>query len=331
MSKGKNKSEPVRPVQTKPEKTPNASPLGKQAKYGVSVILALLLVLVVVSVMRWTRGSDEGESTALAGNADARPSESAAGIPADGSGEARLGAPLKTDAAGLPGFGSATQATIVPAAPHTPASNSPGDPVLPPWASNAASTETRESGSNGSSDRPTAPSLTITSDPFLVGGNPQTDRAADSARDSSKNPENPPAGDAELKSTAIAEPKPESSSPPVEPNPWRDFTVSTAAPTMPTAPAFADVSAPAEGHGNNPPPAAAEPAPSNRIWQPDRPGRTYTVVAGDTLFNIARHELGRASRWTEIYELNRDKLGRDFNSLKPGMKLALPERKTTLR
>jgi len=54
-------------------------------------------------------------------------------------------------------------------------------------------------------------------------------------------------------------------------------------------------------------------------------GRTYTVVEGDTLFNIARYELGKASRWAEIYELNRDVLGKDFNYLTPGTQLTLPE------
>ena len=56
-----------------------------------------------------------------------------------------------------------------------------------------------------------------------------------------------------------------------------------------------------------------------------RRGRTYTVAEGDTLFNIARYELGKASRWAEIYELNRDVLGKDFNYLTPGMKLTLPD------
>ncbi|HEV3338960.1 MAG TPA: LysM peptidoglycan-binding domain-containing protein [Pirellulales bacterium] len=54
--------------------------------------------------------------------------------------------------------------------------------------------------------------------------------------------------------------------------------------------------------------------------------RTYTVAEGDTLFDIARHELGKASRWAEIYQLNREQLGEDFNYLSPGMQLALPER-----
>jgi nucleoid-associated protein YgaU len=53
--------------------------------------------------------------------------------------------------------------------------------------------------------------------------------------------------------------------------------------------------------------------------------RSYTVVEGDTLFDIARYELGKASRWAEIYELNRNSLGKDFDYLVPGTELALPE------
>ncbi len=56
-----------------------------------------------------------------------------------------------------------------------------------------------------------------------------------------------------------------------------------------------------------------------------RGGRTYTVSEGDTLFDIARYELGKAARWVEIYELNRDVLGGDFNYLKPGTKLLMPD------
>jgi nucleoid-associated protein YgaU len=57
-----------------------------------------------------------------------------------------------------------------------------------------------------------------------------------------------------------------------------------------------------------------------------RSGRTYTVAEGDTLFIIAKYELGKASRWAEIYELNRDLLGKDYNYLTPGMQLTLPEK-----
>jgi len=53
-------------------------------------------------------------------------------------------------------------------------------------------------------------------------------------------------------------------------------------------------------------------------------GRVYTVADGDTLFEIARHELGKPARWAEIYQLNRDLLGDDFDYLRPGTELFLP-------
>lgn len=54
-------------------------------------------------------------------------------------------------------------------------------------------------------------------------------------------------------------------------------------------------------------------------------GRPYTVEQGDTLFDIARYELGKASRWAEIHELNRDVLGDDYDYLVPGTQLLLPD------
>jgi nucleoid-associated protein YgaU len=57
-------------------------------------------------------------------------------------------------------------------------------------------------------------------------------------------------------------------------------------------------------------------------------GRVYMVQEGDNLFDIARHELGKATRWTEIVDLNREVLGaslEDLNYLTPGMKLILPQ------
>ncbi len=50
----------------------------------------------------------------------------------------------------------------------------------------------------------------------------------------------------------------------------------------------------------------------------------YVVAEGDTLFDIARYELGKASRWAEIYKLNRDVLGEDFDYLRPGTELVMP-------
>jgi nucleoid-associated protein YgaU len=54
----------------------------------------------------------------------------------------------------------------------------------------------------------------------------------------------------------------------------------------------------------------------------------YVVQEGDNLFDIARYELGKATRWTDIVELNREALGAnldDLNYLTPGMKLILPQ------
>jgi nucleoid-associated protein YgaU len=53
--------------------------------------------------------------------------------------------------------------------------------------------------------------------------------------------------------------------------------------------------------------------------------KVYVVQEGDTLYDIARYELGKPSRWGEIYELNKDVLGKQFDYLSPGMKLALPD------
>jgi nucleoid-associated protein YgaU len=53
-------------------------------------------------------------------------------------------------------------------------------------------------------------------------------------------------------------------------------------------------------------------------------GRTYTVAEGESLFDIARAELGKASRWAEIYDLNVDVLDKDLDSLTPGTKIVLP-------
>jgi len=52
--------------------------------------------------------------------------------------------------------------------------------------------------------------------------------------------------------------------------------------------------------------------------------RVYVVEEGDTLFDIARYELGKASRWSEIYDLNRQVLGEDMDYLRPGTQLILP-------
>ncbi len=58
-------------------------------------------------------------------------------------------------------------------------------------------------------------------------------------------------------------------------------------------------------------------------------GRTYVVQEGDTLFDIARYELGEANRWHEIRQLNRDVLGDNADRLRAGIQLRLPAVATT--
>jgi 2',3'-cyclic-nucleotide 2'-phosphodiesterase (5'-nucleotidase family) len=50
---------------------------------------------------------------------------------------------------------------------------------------------------------------------------------------------------------------------------------------------------------------------------------TYKVVSGDVLWKIARDQLGDASRWNEIYELNKDILSSPHR-IHPGQTLKLP-------
>jgi nucleoid-associated protein YgaU len=52
-------------------------------------------------------------------------------------------------------------------------------------------------------------------------------------------------------------------------------------------------------------------------------GRTYTVQAGDTLSGIAKEHLGDASKYTKIFEANRDVLS-DPDRIKPGQVLKIP-------
>ncbi len=60
---------------------------------------------------------------------------------------------------------------------------------------------------------------------------------------------------------------------------------------------------------------------------PSRPGggRAYVVQEGDTVYDIARQELGKASRWREIYDLNKDILGKQSLDPAPGTQILLPD------
>jgi nucleoid-associated protein YgaU len=52
--------------------------------------------------------------------------------------------------------------------------------------------------------------------------------------------------------------------------------------------------------------------------------QSYTVEKGDSLSKIAKRVYGKASRWREIYELNKDNI-KDPDLIYPGQVLRLPE------
>lgn len=52
---------------------------------------------------------------------------------------------------------------------------------------------------------------------------------------------------------------------------------------------------------------------------------TYTVKSGDSLSKIAKHELGDANAYMEIFNLNRDLLS-DPDKIQPGQVLKIPQR-----
>lgn len=81
------------------------------------------------------------------------------------------------------------------------------------------------------------------------------------------------------------------------------------------------------------PPAAATPQPAATppVQVPPAPAAaapvaagSHDVKAGDYLWKIAHEKLGDATRWPEIYALNRDVIGDNPNLLQPGQKLRLP-------
>jgi LysM repeat protein len=53
--------------------------------------------------------------------------------------------------------------------------------------------------------------------------------------------------------------------------------------------------------------------------------KTHTVEKGENLSVIAEQELGTQSRWKELYELNKDLIGKNPDLIQPGMELKLPQ------
>ena len=70
-----------------------------------------------------------------------------------------------------------------------------------------------------------------------------------------------------------------------------------------------------------------EPAVDPEPDEPEEPaeGDTYVVVAGDSLWKIAREQLGSGARWGEIYEANRDTVS-DPSLIFIGQTLIIPAR-----
>ena len=52
--------------------------------------------------------------------------------------------------------------------------------------------------------------------------------------------------------------------------------------------------------------------------------RTYVVKSGDTLSDIAQSEMGDAKRWPELYEANKDAVGKNPVMIHPGLELKIP-------
>lgn len=69
--------------------------------------------------------------------------------------------------------------------------------------------------------------------------------------------------------------------------------------------------------------ATATPAPPAEP-KPTVAGGTHKVETGDYLWKIAKEQLGDASRWPEIYELNKEAIGSNPNLIYPGLALKLP-------
>jgi nucleoid-associated protein YgaU len=65
------------------------------------------------------------------------------------------------------------------------------------------------------------------------------------------------------------------------------------------------------------------PTPSRSAASPAGAGPTYTVDREETLYSIAKRTLGDGKRWREIYKLNTDRLGSEFD-VPVGVTLRLP-------
>ena len=71
---------------------------------------------------------------------------------------------------------------------------------------------------------------------------------------------------------------------------------------------------------------ASSPAPAPASGGHVAPGRTYEVKPGDSFYRIARVELGDASKWEDLFSLNKELVQGDPKQLQVGQVLRLPTR-----
>jgi len=64
-------------------------------------------------------------------------------------------------------------------------------------------------------------------------------------------------------------------------------------------------------------------APEPKPEEPEEKAEIYEIVSGDTLGGIAKRYYGNASKYTTIFEANRDIIS-DPNKIYPGQKIRIP-------
>jgi len=97
--------------------------------------------------------------------------------------------------------------------------------------------------------------------------------------------------------------------------------------TIPPAPEDASPSATVASPTPPAGPGLASPTPVRPLSKP-RPvptDRAYTVKAGEGWYTLAQRFLGDGTRWTELYELNKERVPRNPHNIPPGAIIELPK------
>lgn len=111
-------------------------------------------------------------------------------------------------------------------------------------------------------------------------------------------------------------------------NPLRSAAPAGAATSPPPSPSVSTRPSQPSSNALGPPPAtnlSASPLAPGLSSSRGQGRRTYVVQNGDTLYDIARQQLGKASRWREIYDLNKELINSRWLDLEPGTQLLLPD------